>query len=113
AMQRICAFVVTAMVLASPAGAAGWVKFTDPKGHFTVEFPFGPTVLQSTEKAGDGRDTPVTWYTAVRDRVAMVVAVADFSGRNIDPQTALDDVTAGFSKNPDFIMESSQTDALD
>ncbi len=112
-MRYIRVMVAAAMVLASPAAADSWVKFTDPEGHFTVKFPFAPQIERSKNKTDDGATVSIVQYEANEYRVSMMEMVSDFSGQNIDAQGGLDIVIAKLSTSPDYILENSQNDALD
>ena len=112
-MRHSWALIVAAMVLASPAAADPWVKYTDPQGHFKISFPFAPLVARSTTTTDDGATVRIVQYEANEYRVSLMLMVSDFSGQKIDPQGGLDLVIAKLSTSSDYIMENSQNDALD
>lgn len=84
------ALIAAALALsASAANAAGWTKFTDPAGAFTLEVPETPKVDTGSSN-NQGHAVPHTNYMIDRGDSAMLMMVSDFSGLKVDPVTGLD-----------------------
>lgn len=113
-MRGLSILLFAAQILAvTAAHAASWVKFNDPNGHASVEFPIAPTATSATVTNKFGQVSPRVDYGVTEDnnKVGMLLMVIDFTKMNITDQVALDQAVAAAASA--FNLQTTDTITID
>ena len=94
-MRRLLAAALFVLASSSAALADGWTTFTDATGVVSLDVPQQPTYSSEKTTGANGQVIDNAKYLIDGDTVAMLLMIGDFSGRNIDPENALNMAVQG------------------
>jgi hypothetical protein len=99
--MRPIAFVLAALVAASPAAAQSWKEYSYPAYSFAVTFPADPRIETITTQVADGRSVEARVYSVRQDRVLLTVTVAELANTGLDETAVIEHAIKGLSASGD------------
>ena len=99
-LATLAAVFILALAAVPAAAADDWQTFNDPTGQFSISVPQPMTASNSTTTRHDGSVVKVIVYDlslAAEDE--LMVRVADFTGQNVDPASAVEGALNGLSNS--------------
>lgn len=112
-LATLMASCILALALVPAAAADDWQTFSDPTGLFSVSVPQPMSASNDTTKRSDGTEIGVIVYDLnLGADDELMVRIADFTGRNLDPDKAVEGAVNGM-RNAGYALISSTPDNLD
>ena len=98
-LATLVAVFVLAQTAVPAVAAQDWQTFNDPTGMFSISVPLPMTASNSATTRTDGTVVKVIVYDLdLGADDEMMVRVADFTGQNVDPASAVEGALNGLNK---------------
>jgi hypothetical protein len=88
--MRLAAYVSAILLVANPAAAQAWKKYTFSTYSFSVTFPDDPKAEMATYKAPDGRIVDAHVYSVTQGNSLLRVTIVELSGAPVEDMSAIE-----------------------
>jgi hypothetical protein len=99
--MRPIAFMLAALVAASPAAAQSWKEYSYPAYSFAVTFPTDPQIETITTQVADGRSVEARVYSVRQDRSLLAVTVAELANTGLNETAVIEHAIKRLSESGD------------
>jgi len=103
--MRLVAYALATLIVANPAVAQAWKKYTFSTYSFSVAFPDDPRTEMTTDEARDGRVVDAHVYSVAQGNSLLRVTVVELSGAPVEDTSAIEYAVTALSQGNEVHLD--------